>query len=617
MLALCFSELFSPLSDYCLAVVQWWSPEPSSSHCTYPIKSSSERVIRMPTKFGSSFVRMGSSPLYLVCVAALVAIAAGVPQCPPGSSPCTDDSIICTEVAFGGEDLGGLKCQSDSGVNPPCQCVIALCGVSTDCPGFSNGETCNPDQCLPADTGNGCCRICADCQTPTQACPDQCELNVSTFSFDCPTACPAAECRQNSDCSAAAMEPGTCVNDFCLAPRQVGESCDDNDDCEGAIDCESNLCAAPPTPCNNNTDCPVGTVCIEVGNVLPTDCTAPSNVGDPCDDTDDCVAGLTCDGNTCKASFGGACSSGSQCLSGTCANNLCDCGTDGNPACTTAGESCIGGECKPQSGVGDECDTNDTDDCDQNLTCDGNICKASFGEACSNNNQCLSGTCTNNLCDCGTDGNPACTTAGESCIGGECKPQSGAGEECDTDDNNDCESGECNGIVCACTSNDECTDPNQTCVGPSCVPFPGENGTCDDSDDCIQSTGFCDSGNDQCGVQTCTANTDCNTGFTCIELACAAPNADGGACNDNADCTSGLCTGTTCGCEQNADCTSNGETCVVVSCVGGPVVIGGACDDNDDCETMICENNVCATDGVPEAVGGDDRKGTARLSNVI
>jgi hypothetical protein len=209
------------------------------------------------------------------------------------------------------------------------------------------------------------------------------------------------------------------------------------------------------------------------------------------------------DGATCND--GSACTQTDTCLAGTCIG--------GNPVVCTPSDMCHGaGTCDPSSGM-----------CSNPALVDGTLCDD--GNACSQTDTCLAGTCT------GT--NPVVCTASDTChTAGSCdtgtglcsNPAKADGAGCDDGNactqTDACAGGVCTGgdpVVCtpsdmchdtgtcdpltgtcsdpalpngtACTDDSKCTDPD-TCQAGVCVPGPATI-VCDPLTMCDPGTGLC------------------------------------------------------------------------------------------------------------------------------
>ena len=111
-------------------------------------------------------------------------------------------------------------------------------------------------------------------------------------------------CRNTTDCTAglvcapilgvtgtAVVTATTGFSGVCKVPS--GGVCMVSADCAAGHNCVNNICTATPTPSNIN--------------------------GGPCP----CGSGLTCVNNVCRAVNGQVCTTGAQCASGNCQNNIC------------------------------------------------------------------------------------------------------------------------------------------------------------------------------------------------------------------------------------------------------------------------------------------------------
>ncbi len=215
---------------------------------------------------------------------------------------------------------------------------------------------------------------------------------------------------------------------------------------------------------------------------------------------------------------------------------------------------------------------------------------------CDQDSECDDGQFCNGTETCGADGN---------CVRGEV-PECDDGVDC-TDDSCDNEAGAClnepNHDNC---DNDSFCDGMETCDAVSdCQPG---NDPCDDGVDCTDDS--CDEGDDSCenladddycdnglfcdGVETCDAESDCQTGND--------------PCDDGVGCTNDSCNENTDGCqnEPDDDNCDNGlfcdgeETCDAVSdCQAGV----DPCDDVNPCTDDSCDE---ATDGCHNDANTDD-----------
>jgi hypothetical protein len=272
------------------------------------------------------------------------------------------------------------------------------------------------------------------------------------------------------------------------------------------------------------------------------------------------------------------------------------------------------------------------------------------GRACTAPSDCASGFCNDGFC-CATDCSGVCQTCAATGHIGTCIPA-----DVETDPRHDCTdmgaascgtdgfcdgAGACEkyvaGVTCqqvSCTGSTltfagRC-DGNGTCVAQpaqSCTPFIcGTNGqcktTCTTDADCVPANACV---NGSCGLKpigaSCSANTDCNSGFcaqgTCCKTACAglcqscALGGSAGVCTDVpagqdplgqcADSGAGTCGGDGF-CDGNGACQdySSTSSCGQDSCSGGTETPGARCDGVGDCvpgTPTSCAPYVCGSGG--------------------
>jgi hypothetical protein len=556
-------------------------------------------------------------------------ICMGAPIACDDGNPCTDD--LCD--GLGGCEFLANTASCDDG-DP---CTVADGCQATLCVGFAVACDCQTTaDCLELDDGNPCTGtlVCAKDDLPYT-----CQLDPSTVVHCDPPEGPDAFCL-TAICDPAS---GQCK----IMPDHDGLACDDGDACTVGETCQEGLCdGGVPANCNDGnlcTDdsCDPATGCDHVPNTAPCQdgnaCTlgdacangtclpgkSPNcNDNNPCTD-DDCdpTSGCTHVANSAGCSDGDECSSGDHCENGTCistGNVNCD---DKNPCtddlCTPAGgcahinngapcsdqnactvnDECVSGLCKPGASLacndGNPC----TDDsCDQALGClyAANTQACDDGNACTLNDTCKGGACKSVIaldCDddnvCTTD---TCTPA-QGCVHALNTAPCDDGNPCTTKDQ--CQLGECIGShPLNCNDNNPCTD--DACDDETGCSFVPNQIVCDDGDACT--TG------DTCGDGWCKGATLlCNDGNLCTDDHCdpesgcqylvnQVPCDDGDACTMNDVCTQGQCTGPVpVVCNDNNVCTDDScapETgCLhlpIEPCCGnGTLEAGEDCDGDD------------------------------------
>ena len=442
--------------------------------------------------------------------------------------PC-DDSEPCTsgDVCSGGLCLSGQALVCDDGL--PCTDESCLMGVG--CQTSFNSA--------PCDDGNACTQedVCQGglCGGPLELlCEDNnpCTNDLCDPSTGCVFVPNSAECDDGNACTA-----NGCVEGECFA---FDITCEDDNPCTDDLCEASQGCVFTPNtlPCDDNSLCTLNDACAEgvcvsgVAQDCANDNPCTDEICDPqsgclstpntllCDDGDLCTESDICQAGVCVGSLI-LCEDDNPCTDESCvpgigcqtSNNSAPC--DDGDACTT-GDQCGAGQC--QSGTATNCS-------DANL-CTDDLCKSDTGcfnppnnlpcqdgDACTDNDQCISGECiglpvdcedgalcTDNLCNPNTgcfvvnnvapcDDGDACTN-GDTCLGGVCAGQ----EPLMCDDNNPC--------------TDESCDPQSGCV------FSENSAPCDDEDACT--------GEGTCLFAMCTKGSqiDCSDGDPCTIDSC-------------------------------------------------------------------------------------------------
>ena len=243
-----------------------------------------------------------------------------------------------------------------------------------------------------------------------------------------------------------------------LAPgcQNVPADCNDNDFCtDDACDPMSG-CYNPPHSCNDSNPC-TDDACSSQAGCVYTNNTAP------CEDSNLCTTGETCNGGLCQGGIPVVCNDNNVCTTDSCDprtgcafvnnTNYCD---DGD-ACTIE-DMCVGGTCQP--GVPVVCNDNDactTDNCIPAQGCvytnlpGGSACND--GNACTTGDVCIGGTC---------QGAPVVCPAPDQChVAGGCDPLTGACMNPPAPNGTACSDGN------PCTLGDVCT--NGVCGGAQVV----------------------------------------------------------------------------------------------------------------------------------------------------
>lgn len=344
----------------------------------------------------------------------------------------------------------------------------------------------------------------------------------------------------------------------------------------GAVACTSSSC----TGC-----CDAAGTCRN-GN----DATACGELGAACAE---CGAGARCVAAACEplTGQGGACISGSDCLSGSCAQGVCcDRACDG--ACERCDSVGTAGVCSPVpestqvtacgayacDGVNGACPTTCTtaQQCAPGHFCGSGACipfKGS-GEACTANVQCSTGFCADGVC-CDSACSGSCDVCNDPGAPGTCSPAASGSAGSPA-----CGMGVvCNGSLADCPITCTSGCPSNTyCSGTYCSAKKEQGVACTAATQCL--SGFCNDG--VCCDSACSGNCD-----TCA--AAQGARADG-VCTLQAPTR--ICRGATSACDRIEYCSGTSATCpnnsfadAGVTC-DPPMVPGwGGCGGDGGCGT--------------------------------
>ncbi|MFI5301928.1 MAG: hypothetical protein ACHREM_27885, partial [Polyangiales bacterium] len=274
----------------------------------------------------------------------------------------------------------------------------------------------------------------------------------------------------------------------------------DTGNCVDGVCCEQALCAT----CQ---------ACGQPGN--PGVCTGVTNADDP----DSCPSTTsTCNAvGTCTSKLGIACTSPTSCATGYCVAS-----TSGSVCCSQS--SCLAGQLC-QVGTGN--------------------CIGDLGFACGSPGDCASGNCVDGVCcDSPCDKSKPCQACSAA---GHCVPVNGAPPatrtSCPTLGSGD---PHCNRATCNGSDVSTCHFPGAatTCSGASICSgsveydAAGCNGTGDCAYTTVKSCGVFGCVGAACKT-SCSANTDCASGFFCSAGACVALEGAGAPCTLTAQCKQG------------------------------------------------------------------------------
>lgn len=505
-------------------------------------------------------------------------------------------------------DQGGLQCKAD-----------------VDCAQFDDGDLCNgvwgcEDGDCMEDPGSEVSCPPSDSICTQQSCnPDTGACEEIPVEGEVP-------CDDGDECTLDEK----CIDGACMAVE--GAKCNDDNPCTDEV-CEPQLgCVYTnnQNPCDDVNLCTVGESCMnglcQGGTLVQCDDQNPCTE-DACTSVEGCVF----QPNTDTCDDGNECTTGDQCVSGTCVpgpDNACDCllddncllYDDGNPCNGTLG--CQDLKCvtdlttvvncpdpDPTDCVTFGCDE-ETGDCAGVVEDDGKVCND--GSVCSQDDQCSAGECVGTAIGC-DDGNPCtvdlcndetacyhdpadgscddgdpCST-GDFCSAGVC--QAGPENSCDK-----CQSDE----ECAAFDDDNLCNGTMICVEESCAIDPGSVVVCDQAEDSQCAQNQCNPATGQCEM------TPFHEGAPCL---------DGSMCTDGDVCLNGQCVGIEVTCKDDNLCTSDAcdpdQGCVFAP-NEAPCDDGDPCSVNDVCAQGECtgggindcnDDNECTADGCDSAVG--------------
>ena len=266
---------------------------------------------------------------------------------------------------------------------------------------------------------------------------------------------------------------------------------------------------------------------------------------------------------------------------------------------------CDNGTCREVNATHCHNKTLDSDESDTD--CGGNDCsKCDAGKRCKEHSDCASQKCTDGVCEnaaCQSDADCEETKTCESGVCATCTDGKQNNKETDVD---------CGGEYCKSCRLDSSCEVNKDCASGVCTEGTCSAPPCSSDEDCDKKNGYvCDLDTKACvSCKDGTKNgneTDIDCGGSTVCNACA----DGKSCENNSDCTSGVCSTTDfiCLAAVAASCTdgeTNGDE-TDVDCGGGTCPTCGQerlCKKNADCKSGLCKDGYCKGDDCLSATAG-------------
>jgi len=484
-----------------------------------------------------------------------------VSTCGNGSVAC---GRLCTKCVVGVSCVGADDCLSGICTNNMCADAAATCSD-----GQKNGTETDVD-CGGSCTGCAVARACAKgsdclsgicqnlvCIASAVTCSDG-QKNGTETDVDCGGSCTGCAvdkvCAKGSDCAS-----GICTNNQCKAAVTANCSDSQKNGAETDVDCGGGSCTA----------CAVGKACLKGSDCVGSTCT--NNVCASTSSTATCSDGkqngtetdIDCGGSCAACAVGKDCLRGSDCISGTCTNQICvgtsvtcsdgikngaetdvDCGGASCSRCTEskicyqasdcASTNCWQGYCRTTSCTDGIIDGYETDQ-----DCGGGICAT-----CAYNKHCVSGS---RDCQSGV-----CNSSGYCTLAPSCYDNSQNGQETDVD---------CGGSLCSkCVAGKHCVQSSDC-----------QSGACSNS--------LCGSGGSggKANGASCGSSSECASGL-CSNYVCTAlgggGKANGAGCGGSSECTSGCCASSICG--DISTCNSSG------------LQLGQTCSYSEQCSSKAC-----------------------------
>ncbi len=507
----------------------------------------------------------------------LVGVCSPVSGAPRGTRDecemCADGSCVGAPLSAGEMCGASLECESE------------IC-VGGTCRGGENGDACaSGDDCLGGICTDGVCCERA-CGSPCKAC------DVAGSEGQC---LPISGPSRGEGC--VACEVGVCVDDGSGADAGTDAGMDAGTDAgmdtgtDAGMDAGTGAMLGTVCAADGECDsgfCVDGVCCERACRGVCKACAEPGTEG-MCTIVSGAPRGtrtgcMMCDDGVCDemtlGDNGAACVTAMECDSGHCVDGVC-CERACTGTCKACGEVGTEGMCVLISGAPRGTRTG----C---LTCDEGVCDdgggmGTLGTACTMDDECDSGQCTDGVC-CERACRGTCKACGEAGSEGMCVPVSGAPR----------------GDRTGCTTCDEGVCSTSGTLGSSCDDASDcDSGFCTDGVCCERACrGTCkacgEAGSEGMCVPVSGAPRGDRTGCaTCDEGVCAGSGPGGTACVEDSECSTGFCTDGFC-CERacRGTCKGCGEPGSEGLCVP---VSGEPRGDRTGCTT--CTTGVCTIAG--------------------
>lgn len=280
---------------------------------------------------------------------------------------------MCTYGCRADEDCNGNEaCSNHKCVDP---CTLTSCGPNAKCTVINQRASCTcPGGFMPNPTARVACL-----RSPGPICQANrdCAVGMACIAGSCTTICSStANCLSNERCDSSGLCRALCTRDEDCSSGQICEGllclpgCRADIECPELLSCVNNQCI---DPCSLTDSCGSNAECSVFSHQKQCICPAPL-IGDAL------IA--------CKRNFI-SCSDNRACLSDeTCHNGFCFATCRGDSNCLN-NERCNGGVCKVICNSDDHCATNQI--------CENRICELGCrsDNACSNNESCVNNKCSN------------------------------------------------------------------------------------------------------------------------------------------------------------------------------------------------------------------------------